>query len=98
MNEARQYHLVKSPLRTIQKILVELKNRFPDLSVDQQSGAWPYDDDGLWWVYRKERTDRTLVQSDSGNAPFLLESTSGTDRRTVVSVDEVLHLIADAIR
>src|ERR1700709_1720421 len=60
--------------RDIDQITATVKERLPDVQVDQWIKLNPNDDDGLWYFRRPGANGEIQLESSSGNCPFTVES------------------------
>jgi len=65
----------------------------PGLKIERLRHAHAADDDGVWFIRRGGEKDEMQLESSTGDFPFLVETSSSSERRTVATVDEAVTLI-----
>ena len=60
--------------RDIDQITASVRQRLPDVQIDQWIKLSPTDDDGLWYFRRPGANGEIQLESTSGNCPFTVES------------------------
>jgi hypothetical protein len=60
--------------RDIDTITASVRQRLPDVQIDQWIKLSPSDDDGLWYFRRPGANGEIQLESSSGNCPFTVES------------------------
>ncbi len=80
--------------RDIDKVILLVKERFPDVRVDQLKVSNPSDDDGIWYFGMPDaERDEIHVENGYGNCPFYCETYRSDERFTTESVEATVDLI-----
>jgi len=81
-------------VRDIDAIIQELQFAHPDISAEQLVVLHPgTDDDGLWFFRHPGTTTEIQLESATGNAPFLVESSESRDRLVGDTVRQTVALV-----
>jgi hypothetical protein len=84
--------------RDIDQITMAVKERLPDVEVDQWIKEKPTDDDGLWYFRRAGLHGEIQLESSSGNCPFVVESDAMKNSAEAVKAptkDKAVQLITE---
>ena len=84
--------------RDIDQITLTVKERLPDVQVDQWIKEKPTDDDGLWYFRRPGLAGEIQLESPSGNCPFVVESDAMKNSAQAVKAptrDKAVQLITE---
>jgi hypothetical protein len=83
-------------MRDIDLIIEKVKQRFPEVEVEQLKVKFPADDDGLWYFYMPE-AKWVQIESPYGMCPFIVEThrLTGLNQRKANTVDEVAEMIIE---
>ena len=84
--------------RDIDQITATVRERLPDVQVDQWIKEKPTDDDGLWYFRRAGFSGEIQLESTSGNCPFTVESDAMKNSAQAVKAptrDVAVKLITD---
>lgn len=85
-------------VRDIDQITATVKQRVPDVQIDQWIKENSTDDDGLWYFHRPGVNGEIQLESPSGNCPFIVESDamkSSTQAVKAPTPDAAVRLITD---
>ena len=81
-------------MRDIDAIIGELKASYPAITAEQLGVSHPgADDDGLWFFRYSESDIEIQLESSSGNAPFLVESSGSGERLLAVTIPEAVSMV-----
>jgi hypothetical protein len=84
--------------RDIDLITATVKERIPDVQVEQWIKEDPSDDDGLWYFKREGARGEIQLESKSGNCPFVVESDamkSSAEALKAPTRDEAVKLVTE---
>jgi hypothetical protein len=84
--------------RDIDVITAAIKERIPDVQIEQWVKMDPTDDDGLWYFRRGDVKGEIQLESSSGNCPFVIESDamkSSAQAVTAPTPDEAVKLVTE---
>ena len=85
-------------MRDIDQVIRELQLCNPDVSHQQCVVKHPgADDDGLWFFQHPTSSIEMQLESPSGDAPFLVESTGTNLRHVADSVGQAVALVLDGL-
>jgi hypothetical protein len=81
-------------MRDFDLIVEKVKQRFPEVQVEQLKTKFPADDDGIWYFYLP-KTDWIQIESPYGMCPFIVEThrQNSLEARKADSIDEVVEMI-----
>ncbi|MDA0238265.1 MAG: hypothetical protein O3B03_07105 [Proteobacteria bacterium] len=72
----------------------QLRARHAKIAIERLKVKHPgADDDGLWYIKVPGNDVEVQIESFSGNCPFLIESSSSSQRLIGHSPDEVIQLV-----
>ncbi len=81
-------------MRDIDAIIQQLQLAHPGISAEQLSVLHPgADDDGLWFFRHPDSATEIQLESATGNAPFLVESSESRDRQAADTVQQAVALV-----
>jgi hypothetical protein len=80
-------------MRDVNKVVRVLLARYPDLKVQQLEVKHPFDDEGLWFFTHPSIPFQVQVETPTGNAPFLVETTEHNERYACASVRDLLGVL-----
>ena len=81
-------------MRDIDAIIQQLQLAHPGISAEQLSVLHPgADDDGLWFFRHPASSTEIQLESATGNAPFLVESSESGDRDEAGTVQQAVALV-----
>ncbi|MBX3245437.1 MAG: 7-cyano-7-deazaguanine synthase QueC [Acidobacteria bacterium] len=80
--------------RDIDKVILSIEERFPDVKYGQLKVTHPSDDDGIWyfWIPGAER-DEIHVENGFGQCPFLCETYRSSEQKITESIESTVELI-----
>jgi hypothetical protein len=83
-------------MRDIDLIIQKVKERFPEVEVEQLKVKFPADDDGVWYFYLP-KANWVQIESSYGMCPFIVEThrQNCLDARKANTVDEVVKMIVE---
>ena len=81
-------------MRDVDAIIQQLRLAYPGISAEQLNVLHPgADDDGLWFIRHPASSTEIQLESPTGNAPFLVESSGSTDRQLADTVQQAVALV-----
>ena len=81
-------------MRDIDAVIRQLQLAHPDVSAKQLAVSHPgADDDGLWFFRHPASDTEIQLESPTGNAPFLVESSESRDRQLADTVQQAVALV-----
>jgi hypothetical protein len=83
--------------RDIDRVIRELRRRYPDITVEQLQGPHPADDDGIWYFTHPAGCGEVQVESSTGAAPFLVEGDDSPVRSADCSVEATIALVVSRL-
>lgn len=83
--------------RDIDRVIDELRRRYPDIAVEQLRVAHPADDNGLWFFTHPAGLGEVQVESPGGSAPFLVEGDDDPVACADCSVEETITLVVSRL-
>ena len=83
-------------MKDIDLIIEKVKERYPELEVEQLKTKFPADDDGLWYFYLPKAT-WIQIESPYGMCPFIIETDrqNALNARKADTIDEVVVMIVE---
>lgn len=85
-------------MRHIDQVIRQLQLCNPDVSCQQLVVKYPgADDDGLWFFQHPDSSVEIQLESPSGNAPFLVESSASNLRHVAHSVEQAVSLVQEGL-
>jgi elongation factor Tu len=83
-------------MRDVDKIIAEIRRRFPQIWWKQLEVTHPgADDDGLWFFRLPSGTNEVQIESPDGTCPFLVEHNASNERFTGDSVEAVVSKVVE---
>lgn len=80
--------------RDIEKIVQLVKNRIPDVNIEQLRVTHPADDNGIWFFWMSDTAgDDIQIESSYGKCPFLIETNRNGHRRIGNTIEETVGII-----
>lgn len=80
--------------RDIDAIINSVREKYPNVCVDQLKVMHPADDDGIWYFRNLEfPEDEIQIESPYGACPFLIETKRDSSRRYGGTITEVVSII-----
>jgi hypothetical protein len=81
-------------VRDVDAIIQQLQLAHPGISAEQLAVSYPgADDDGVWFFRHPASAAEIQLESATGNAPLLVESSMSRDRRVADTVQQVVVLV-----
>ena len=81
-------------MRDIDAIIGELQASYPGITAEQLGALHPgADDDGLWFFRYSESDIEIQLESSSGNAPLLMESSGLGERLLANTIPEAVAMV-----
>lgn len=88
--------------RDIDKILEQIKHKFPTVKIEQLKVSNPADDDGIWYFWLPiNPNDNIQIENASisyGNCPFLIENNRNDERLYGNTIEEVVKIISEHLK
>jgi hypothetical protein len=78
----------------IERVIQELRDRYPAIAVEQLKVRHTADDDGLWFFTHPAGTGEVQIESSTGAAPFLIESDQSPEQNLNCSVEDAVAHVA----
>jgi hypothetical protein len=78
----------------IDTIQEQVRAVMPDVKIEQLKVLHPrVDDDGIWTFRREGKKEEVSLESSTGRAPFLVESTTSEQRFIASKVEEAIQAV-----
>jgi len=85
-------------MRDIDAIIGELQASYPAIAVEKLGALHPgADDEGLWFFRYSESGIEIQLESSSGNAPFLVESSGSGERLLANTIPEAVAMVVASL-
>ena len=72
--------------RDVDVVIALIRERLPEVAVEQLQVKFPADDDGLWFFRLPGRGVEVQIESSTGECPFLVENDANADCLDCTSV------------
>lgn len=81
-------------MRDIDSVIQHLQQSHPDISAEQLPVCHPgTDDDGLWFFRHPASAVEIQLESPTGNAPFLVESSASCERGSAATMQAAIAFV-----
>jgi hypothetical protein len=70
-----------------------VRSALPDVKIEQLRCTHAADDDGVWFFRRDGKKEELQFESSSHDFPFLIETSTSEDRRTVHTLEEAVEAV-----
>jgi hypothetical protein len=84
-----------SHTRDIDRIIHQIKGKYPEIEVIQLRQKHNADDNGIWWFFQQNTGREIQIENPFGNCPFLVETDerSSYQAQVATTIEEAIQAI-----